>query len=426
METISSSSGLLASEKSSHCQGQDNSCKKNEKELLTNDRARSNSQGQTQDHSCKKNEKGLFTKRPCTMRRDSDLTTLTALTASTANTNSTCGSSLPCTELLITAITQEMIKSMMYAATSGHNMTQEDLQNLLLEKLGACASVGSQTSPSGDVSTSGGPSTGKSQCSTKNTFADDEDSKAPSQSDKTRSTSGSSTAKNNAALQDYLANLKEVTSDSDSSEDNSSVVSDISGLTGVFSEHNIKMLAKEVVAGTHKEARSARVIEANERHTKQQQTSAALTASTAPVVAARRRPGTSSKTSFGSVDVRYYERIASDNPASSSGPSIGIGWNFEQRELLTVDAWEKERSSLRRGCKECYQLNAKQRTNILLKAGCTNKEIVDMIRIINKTRSQRKSTIDNLSVQKVEEVVEQTKRSLGRLLFGSRKQMIEC
>jgi hypothetical protein len=338
------------------------------------------------------------------------------MTASTANTGSThctgsTNGSLPCTELLITAITQEMIKSMMMAATSGHKMTQQDLQDLLMEKLSI---TGSQHQNSGNAS-SGGPSTEKSQCSSKNTFADDDDSKAPSHSDATRSTSGSNVA--NAALQEYLSNLEEVTSDSD----DSSVVSDISGLTGVFSEHSMKMLAKEVVAGNNEP--SARVKAANEKRSKQRQTDSATPADADANAAPRRRPGRAT-TSFGSVDVRYYERIASDNPASSSGPSIGIGWCFEQRERLTVDAWEKERASLRR--KEFHQLNAKRRTNILLKAGCTNKEIVDMIRINNKTRSQRKSTIDNLAVQKVEEVVEQTKRSLGRLLFGSKKQMVEC
>jgi hypothetical protein len=357
----------------------------------------------------------IHTERVGTQRRNSDLTASTH-TSSTIHTCSTTNSS-PCNDLLITAITQEMIKSLMHAATSGQSpltsssshgvgggneledatnairalvqMSSQDLQSLVLSKL-ANSSLASDPSTRHAMD--------NSVCSSNNgSFA--VDSKAPSQAGSKGSTTASNTGNQ---LQDYLANLDEVASESD----DSSVISDISGLTGVFSEHS-KMSKFD-------RAPCPRVLAANEARTKQQAARAAAGA------AAPRKVSTS----FGSVNVRYYERIASDNPASATGPSIGIGWNFEEREKLTVDEWEKERLAVRG---TVFQpLSAKRRTSILLKAGISNKEIVDMIRVINKSRSQRKSTVDNLSAQKLEEIAEQTKRTLGRFLFGNKTGLVEC
>lgn len=404
METISSSSALLVLK---------------------------SSQRQTQDYC---NEKQPFTNR--VSRRHSELTASTTHTCSTATFSEDSSefrddSSAPCTELLIAAITQKLMKSMMCAASSAHSVasskqsdsectgfdneledvtktirelaervmsdkngsfeSNQDLRNLVLKKL----AIGSQTS--------GGANTGNaldnSQCTSSNSSVV---STSPSQSEATRSTSGSNTGN---GLQEYLASLTAVTSDSD----DSSVLSDLSGLTGVFSEHSNNKVAKA------DNGPCPRVAAANEARTKQKTHPAA-----AAVAVAVAREGA---ISFGSVDVRYYERIASDNPSSTSGPSIGIGWNFKGRGQLTVDEWEKERASQRR---KVFQLSAEKRTKLLIAAGCTNKEIVDMIRIVNKSRSQRKSTIDNLHTQTVEEVVEQTTRSLGRLFFGRKQALVEC
>jgi hypothetical protein len=120
--------------------------------------------------------------------------------------------------------------------------------------------------------------------------------------------------------------------------------------------------------------------------------------------------------SFGSVNIRSYERILSDNPASTSGPSIGIGWAFAQEECTAVDEWDKERQGMRKQKRSKMVLSAKKRENLLLSIGYSDKEILEMVRKINKARGQRRNTVTNLDNQAVEEVVENARRKIKHAL----------
>ncbi|CAB9509047.1 expressed unknown protein [Seminavis robusta] len=52
--------------------------------------------------------------------------------------------------------------------------------------------------------------------------------------------------------------------------------------------------------------------------------------------------------SFGTVQIREFERIAGDNPAVSQGPSLSLGWKSIDQKPLTVRKYEdtRERASV--------------------------------------------------------------------------------
>lgn len=129
------------------------------------------------------------------------------------------------------------------------------------------------------------------------------------------------------------------------------------------------------------------------------------------------------RVSFSEVNLRYYERILTDNPAVQSGPAIGIGWRYKRAGSFEVDWFEQGRGMSRSS--EQLVLSRQKREKILLDNGFTQKEIAEMVRQIVKVKNQRKTTINNLSAQGVEEAVESAKKKVGRLLsFGKSKDLI--
>ena len=52
---------------------------------------------------------------------------------------------------------------------------------------------------------------------------------------------------------------------------------------------------------------------------------------------------------FGNVTIRDYPRAISDNPASSSGPSISIGWNYQKESTMSINDYETSRTQRRMG-----------------------------------------------------------------------------
>jgi hypothetical protein len=143
--------------------------------------------------------------------------------------------------------------------------------------------------------------------------------------------------------------------------------------------------------------------------------------------------------SFGSVTVRSYERIMSDNPSSACGPSIGIGWAFVQEESTTVDEWDNDR--LEEACMQMRAnpvlspkkqkrsnllLSPKKRVDMLLRVGYSDKEITEMVRNINKTRIQRRNTVINLDNQGLEEAFENARRKLKSALSFPPQTKVAC
>jgi hypothetical protein len=127
---------------------------------------------------------------------------------------------------------------------------------------------------------------------------------------------------------------------------------------------------------------------------------------------------------FDQVEVRYYERVISDNPAVRSGVAIGIGWRFDSGGIVDVDYWEESKGPPRKSI-ELF-LPRHVREHMLRDAGFTQKEMADMVRIALRTKNRRKQTVNNLPAAGVEEAVENATRKVSRLLnFGRNMFLIK-
>ncbi len=140
---------------------------------------------------------------------------------------------------------------------------------------------------------------------------------------------------------------------------------------------------------------------------------------------------------FGHVNIRYYEQILELNPSVTSGPPIGIGWNFQNGKKCTVDQWEVQKRDKAinrpritknvgpRSASSHLILPREARENILHDLGYTQKEIAQAIRAVRKMKDQRRTTVDNLNVQSVEEAVENATALMKNLLrVGKRRGLI--
>ena len=142
-----------------------------------------------------------------------------------------------------------------------------------------------------------------------------------------------------------------------------------------------------------------------------------------PVVAnASRSPkGTSGKTlGFSTVSIRFYERILTENPSTILGPSIGIGWTFEEKPSIDLNAYESERGEPLPSWK--LVLNREQRESLLIGLGVSAAEIAAGVRRNNKARQQRRQTVQNLKAFKVEEALEGVKKKIWMPFGGKFKK----
>ena len=122
--------------------------------------------------------------------------------------------------------------------------------------------------------------------------------------------------------------------------------------------------------------------------------------------------------SFDNVQVRHYERILEENPSTSSGPSIGIGWRYIQDSPKRIDHMEGSK----KGAKELV-IPRRIREGLLRELGYSDHEIAQSVRRVLKAKNQRLQTYNNLHVQTIEYLVEKSRRKVGKLLrFGPPKR----
>lgn len=126
---------------------------------------------------------------------------------------------------------------------------------------------------------------------------------------------------------------------------------------------------------------------------------------------------------FNHVEIRYYERIPTDNPAVLNGPAIGLGWRYKRGGCIKLDQWENKRGAPLKSWE--LVMDRKEREEVLTDAGFSKKEIADMIRTCLKGKNQRQQTVNNLPVSGVEEAVEKAQRKISNLMrFGRKKSLV--
>ena len=123
--------------------------------------------------------------------------------------------------------------------------------------------------------------------------------------------------------------------------------------------------------------------------------------------------------SFCEVQIREYERVLEFNPSVTSGPAVGIGWNYApEGQVFTLENFEDSREFRRRQSSDELALPRDQREKMLRTWGYTQREIAASVRSIIKTKNQRKQTVQNLHAANYEEFVEKAKRKVKNVLLS--------
>lgn len=119
------------------------------------------------------------------------------------------------------------------------------------------------------------------------------------------------------------------------------------------------------------------------------------------------------KVQFSHVQVRYHERILVVNPSTSSGPSVGLGWEYEDdKNPMDLRFHLRDKVTSARD----VLLSRSVREDLLRRLGYSRAEIAKAIRLNLKLKNQRSQTYNNLRHQKVEYLFEKSKRKVGKLL----------
>jgi hypothetical protein len=110
---------------------------------------------------------------------------------------------------------------------------------------------------------------------------------------------------------------------------------------------------------------------------------------------------------FATVEFREYARTLSDNPSTSSGAPIGIGWRYDPKDTTTVDLdlFERSREGIRRD-KGQLLIPRDLRERMLREAGFSSREILEAVRKVQMAKKQRSVSLQQLKFGAIIEMVE--------------------
>ena len=204
----------------------------------------------------------------------------------------------------------------------------------------------------------------------------------------------------------------------------SSVASDVSGLTdGEFFKTDDLSAPSAAAPNTSKNFKS--VVRAPEPPTVspgtskltdiQSETTATTSSSSSEGKLGRKKRSVS----FCEVQVRNYDRILDVNPSVTSGPAVGIGWNYspEEDEIFSLENFEETREYSRRHSIQELALPRHKREDLLRNWGYTQREIAWSVRSILRSKNQRKQTVQNLHASNYEEFMEKATRKMKHVLL---------
>jgi hypothetical protein len=122
---------------------------------------------------------------------------------------------------------------------------------------------------------------------------------------------------------------------------------------------------------------------------------------------------------FHMVWIRNYGSILTLNPAVTTGPAIGLGWDYDPNKDEKMPVDDFERSKARSGpCRfsDDLLLGRETRESFLLSLGYSEKVIADTIRQTIRIKNMRKQTVQNLCMLPLEEILEKASRRVKRVL----------
>ena len=116
---------------------------------------------------------------------------------------------------------------------------------------------------------------------------------------------------------------------------------------------------------------------------------------------------------FASISIRNYNVTLGDHPDCSYGPSVCLGWDYEDYTKINVEDYEVNRPE-RRTPRQML-MNYYHRKYILTEfAGVTETELKSAVKLKDKTKRQRNLTRALLPIMEVETAVESVKRKYKR------------
>ena len=207
-----------------------------------------------------------------------------------------------------------------------------------------------------------------------------------------------------------------------------SVASDVSGLTdGEFFKTDDFSIPSATFSSKNKTLRSmARAPEPpSVSHGTSKltdiQSETTATASTRSISSLGDKPAKNKKkrsVSFCEVKVRNYERILEFNPSVTSGPAVGIGWNYSpEDQIFSLENFEESREFSRCNSVDELALPRDKREDLLRNWGFTQREIAFSVRSILRSKNQRKQTVQNLHAASMEEFMEKATRKMKNVLL---------
>ena len=119
--------------------------------------------------------------------------------------------------------------------------------------------------------------------------------------------------------------------------------------------------------------------------------------------------------SFSTAEIRYYEQILEVHPCTSSGPSLGLGWNYDTEDVVTLTVDELESLYEKRRNNELL-LSSYARVAILEEFGFSGRQMAKSVKRVTKSKRQREKTNRYKRAQNVEYIVEKAKRKVGKSL----------
>jgi hypothetical protein len=121
--------------------------------------------------------------------------------------------------------------------------------------------------------------------------------------------------------------------------------------------------------------------------------------------------------SFTSLEIRSYPITLGDAP-TSNGPPVSLDWEHDPQSTETheIDSYEQHRTNTRRSKHEMIMPPSYRKYLLMREAGFSRVEIQRAVEEARRMSKKREATRKNLYLQPVEEVLESTKRRIGRLV----------
>lgn len=121
--------------------------------------------------------------------------------------------------------------------------------------------------------------------------------------------------------------------------------------------------------------------------------------------------------SFGRVEIRKFERVLGDNPACGKGPSMALGWRYNEEKPVELDNFESKKRSVlsatrRRNSKELI-MSPEKRERIARRFGFSEKEIISNVQKVEKASKQRRKTQALEDAMEMVSFIERTRRLHG-------------